>query len=144
MRNFSRIILLLSLLSSCINADDLQYMFPKHYLDGNSAKIWVLEKSSLENDSALTHTEAYRKSFIFHDNRTFREQEFIHLGSQQGEYGRFWVFQDKGDEVFLRLNYENKKEVLFFDVLHINKHTLTLKNQKTSVIWEFKSLTPPL
>lgn len=146
MRPYLYLILLLSTLASCINAENIEYVFPKHYLDGHSAKVWVLEKSSLENDSALPYTKAYRKTFILYDNKTFIEQDFIHLGSQQGDYGRFWIVLDAAGNPFLRLNYVSKikEEIHYYDILHIDKHTLILKNQENSVVWEFKSLTPPL
>ena len=53
---------------------------------------------------------------------------------------------DAAGNPFLRLNYVSKikEEMHYYDILHIDKHTLILKNQENSVVWEFKSLTPPL
>lgn len=144
MKHFIFTISLLLILSSCIDGSNLKSIFPTHHLDGGNAKIWVLEKSSLENDEAFTLSEDYRKSLIFFSNNTFREQEYIHLGSRQGEFGKYHITQDNQGFYTIKITYISHADTLYFEVVYIDNKTLILKNYETSVIWEFRSLKPPL
>jgi len=131
------------LLSSCTSENTLLNSFPIQLLHGNSAKVWVISKSSNPNDKDVAAVNNYRKSFIFYSNQSFREQELIHLGSQEGFIGSYTVDEDNHGEITLNLRYNNN-EYSSFIIQSISNTSLSLmKLQEGHDTWEFKSLKPP-
>jgi len=87
--------------------------------------------------------EAYRKTFIFFSNQSFREQELIHLGSQEGSVGRYKIETNHQDSYVLILLYENGERA-FYNIVRIKNNYLKLEDlEGVHTIWEFKTLTPP-
>jgi hypothetical protein len=136
-------IISLLLLSSCINENTLHSSFPIQLLHGNSAKVWVLAKSSDPNDKNVAAMNNYRKSFIFYSNKRFRDQELIHLGSKEGFKGKYTVNNYPNNDTVLNLNYSDGS-VYYFRINTIGNQTMTLQDiNHEEIIWEFTSLKPP-
>lgn len=117
--------------------------FPIQLLNGNSAKVWVLSGSSNPEDKNIAAMEAYRKSFIFYSDLSFREQELIHLGSNEGAKGSYQINEDQNGDRVLRINYSNDDRASFrINAIENNRLTLQ-KLEDDETIWEFRSLKPP-
>lgn len=133
----------LFLLSSCINENTSHIPFPEQLLHGNSAKVWVLSKTSNPNDPHFSALENYRKSFIFYSNNTFREQELIHLGSKKGRKGKYQIGKVEKGTFAILLTYSDNK-MLPLNIESISNSKLKVKRLLDDpTIWEFNSLKPP-
>lgn len=142
MRTLAYIILPL-LFFACINENTLHSAFPTHNLHANSAKVWVLSKSSNSDEYTLPELRAYRKCFIFYSNEIFREQELIHLGSEIGTVGRYTIENSHKSDFYLTLNYQDS-EPAYFKIITIKNDFLKLQNiDGDQAVWEFKTLNPP-
>lgn len=136
-------IITLLLFCSCINENTLYTSFPIQLLNGNSAKVWILTKSSDLNDKNITAMNDYRRSFIFYSNDKFREQELINLGSNKGLKGRFTIEEFIDGEIILNLEYSKGEKAVFL-IKEIKNNSLSLLNlDGSNITWKLKSLKPP-
>ncbi|PKR80832.1 hypothetical protein CW751_08680 [Brumimicrobium salinarum] len=128
----------------CISNSSLRKNFPFHILNGNSAKVWILSKSNDVNEYAVPKMRNYRRTFTFFVNKSFREQELIHLGSDNGRIGRYKIIGNGLDDFVLELNYKDG-ERSYFKIIRIKNNFLKLQNyHKKEIEWQFKTLNPPL
>jgi|SRR5690554_1762856 len=118
--------------------------FPSHNLHANSAKVWILSKSSNFDEYLVPAMQEYRKTFIFFPNLTFREQELIHLGSDKGLIGSYKIETDEQGEFVLILFYQNGERA-FYKVLSIKNDYLKLEDlEGEHTVWELKTLSRPV
>ena len=137
------LIILPLLLSACINENSLHPNFPSHNLHANSAKAWVLTKSSNFDEYKLPEMNAYRRTFIFYSNLSFREQELIHLGSNEGLIGRYKIEQGKAGYFYLVLNYVDHPSIVY-KIVEIKNDYLKIQDLAgDQTEWELKTLNPP-
>lgn len=118
--------------------------FPSHNLHANSAKVWILSKSSNFDEYLVPAMQEYRKTFIFFPNLSFREQELIHLGSDKGLIGSYKIEPDEQGEFVLILFYQNGERA-FYKVLSIKNDYLKLEDlEGEHTVWELKTLSRPV
>lgn len=134
---------LVLLLTSCISKTELKPLFPFIDFNANSAKVWVIHQSSNKNDPNVTALDKYKTCFIFYSNNTFKKQELIHLGSDEGDFGKYQIIQEGEGEFSLKI-LSKVDRVASYKITYLDSENLTLKNKETNVIWEFRTLTPPL
>ena len=131
------------LLFSCVNEYALDSAFPTHNLHANSAKVWILSKSSNFDDYKLPEMHEFRKTFIFYSNLSFREQELIHLGTDEGSVGKYSVNKDESGIFYLTLYYYQKRTERY-RIVKIKNDYLKIQNlEGNQTEWELKTLRPP-
>nr|WP_299206193.1 hypothetical protein [uncultured Brumimicrobium sp.] len=143
MRSFIFIISSL-LLSACINEYTLDSNFPTHHIHSNSAKVWVLNNTDDLKSKKVSKLKAYRKTYTFYLNGTFREQELIHLGSDAGLVGHFRIENDHKDRSKLILDFKDSPSE-YYEIIKITNTYLELKSTgENPETWRFKTLKPPV
>lgn len=135
-------------LFSCVEENELDALFPTHLFNANSSKVWILSESTDLEFASVPETIAFRTCFIFFDNRSFREQELINLGSTKGEVGKYNIKEDMKGDYILYLYYSNSdKESLRFTIRKIERKELKIQRDVDSyspAIWTLNTLEPPL
>lgn len=117
--------------------------FPSSILHANSAKVWIISESSMANDKNGSALKNYRKSYIFHANEKFSEQELIHLGSNKRLIGKYEIREDSFDNKVLILKYQDGRKELYI-IQKIDNYNLTLADFKDNqIVLEFHSLKSP-
>lgn len=130
-------------LLACINENTLHSSFPAQSLHANSAKVWILSNSSKPNDNRITQMKAYRKTFTFYSNFSFREQELIHLGSNEGLIGKYKIEEDGTANFQLTLEYQAQQSERY-TILNIGDDNLRLQDiEGDHTEWELETLKPP-
>jgi hypothetical protein len=131
------------LLFACINENSLHPNFPSHNLHANSAKVWILSKSSNFDEYVVPAMRDYRKTFTFFPNLSFREQELIHLGTSEGVFGKYKIERDQQGDFVLILIYENGERA-FYKVVRIKNDYLKLEDLVGEhTVWELNTLNRP-
>lgn len=121
-------------------------VFPSHLLNANSSKVWTLNYSD-NLDADVPSMEAYRTCFIFFENKNFREQELIHLGSSNGSVGKYSIDEDQEGNFILILHYSHeKRKTLRFVIQKLDNTKLVLEkieDQTSNCRWDLNTLPPP-
>jgi hypothetical protein len=127
-------------LFSCINEDSLKPIIPNHLINANSAKVWVKTGHIVNNRNLSPQLSELRTTYTFFADGTFREQQMIHLGSNQGRKGYYsLIISEKKDTTF-NLNYtSNEANTFHLDFIDVK----SLKLSNDSVKWILKPLEPP-
>lgn len=109
-------------------------------INANSAKTWV-EVAHIKQgaDYAPLYNES-KRTYTFFDNGTFREQQLIHLGSQNGRIGKYNVTISANKDTTFNINYDNG-EHLSFNIDFLDTRVLELSND--SLMCSLETLTPP-
>lgn len=134
---------LIFVFSSCIAKSSLNPVFPYTDFNANSAKVWVIQSSSDKKDPNVTAIENYKTCFIFYSNNSFKKQELIHLGSDEGDFGTYQIYEHSDGSFTLKLMGTHSKAANYI-IDYLRSDKLILEDIETNVIWEFKTLTPPL
>ena len=115
-------------------------MIPGHLFHANSAKTWV-EIAHIK--SGVNHSPLYdesKKTYTFFENGTFRHQQLIHLGSENGRIGKYSIGISPNRDTTLNIYYKNGDE-LTFHIDFVDTKKLLISND--SLKYSLETLVPP-
>lgn len=125
---------------SCINDDSLKPVIPHNIINANSAKTWVKTKDLKNGVDSTPSLNELKTTFTLYNNGTFREQKFVHIGSEQGRKGHYSFGISESQDTSFNFIYANN-ESLSFSVAYIDPEILKLNND--SLTWVFETLEAP-
>ena len=120
-------ILILVILSSCIDEKSLKPIVPGSLFHANSAKTWLLDKEIFNNRDVTPKIASNKMSLTFFSDGEFYQQKLMHLGTDKGIKGTFYLQIIDSDTLFY-LDYKDS------DKLKFNVHYLTEKNIQLSTL----------
>jgi hypothetical protein len=120
------IIITLALIS-CIDENSLKPVIPSHLFNANSAKTWIEVAHIKEDVNYAPLYDESKRTYTFFENGTFREQQLIHLGSENGRIGKYSVGISPNLDTTLNIYYKNGDQ-LIFAVDFVDTKILNLSN----------------
>lgn len=142
-------ILTLLLIFGCISESNLKPILPTQIIHSNSAKVWVLESEIVNNEEKAPRTRDFKTAFIFYSDGEFIEQKMVHLGSNKGKQGVFYLtISSQTEDTVFSLNYKNN-EYKSFHLKKCSSKELHLEEVEnidtlTNSYWILKTLPKPL
>lgn len=117
-------------------------------IHSNSSKVWVLESEIVGEDEKTPEIQDFKTAFIFYSDGEFIEQKMVHLGSNKGKQGIYYLnLSSKTQDTVFSLNYKNNE----YKTFHLKKCTskelhlmeVEKEDSTTNRIWILKTLPKP-
>lgn len=134
-------ILLILILSSCIDEKSLKPIVPNYLLHSNSAKTWVVNNEVVEGQNITAKIHPNKMTLTFFSDGEFYEQKLLHLATDKGVKGKYSLHVKDSDTVFY-LQYKDAEKIAF-RVNHLSNQKILISTINDSLKWELISYPKP-
>lgn len=124
----------------CINDDSLKPVIPNNLVNANSAKTWVKTTEIKDGENTVPSLNELKTTYTLYENGTFREQKYVHIGSNIGRKGHYSLGISPNQDTTLTFFYITN-ESISFNLKYIDTELLKLTNDSMS--WVLRTLQPP-
>lgn len=140
MKLFIFIVVLPLAIISCINDDSLRPVIPNNLVNANSAKTWVKTTELKNGVNSVPSLNELKITYTLYENGSFREQKYVHIGSNVGSKGHYSLGISESKDTTLTFFYSTN-ETISFALKYIDPKQLRLVND--SMTWVLETLQPP-
>lgn len=121
------LIVLIGLLSACVNDYQFKDVEPYFILHNNSSKVWVINHLYEGEKDLAPLSLKYKQVFVFHQSNTCYKYKMQHLGSTRGEKGNFQL-SNQGKQ----LEIQFLKEIWRFEIKQLSTQKVVLSPLKNA------------
>lgn len=126
---------------ACTGGRQLEKVFPIYFLNSQSAKVWVLNKTIGRDAPSVSPILAQRTTLTFFNNGRVRKQAYIRLGSDYGYQGNYNIQALGHGKFLLHIYISGQPET--YKVKTITATNMTLINAHSDSTLIFNTLPSP-